>query len=899
MKKYGIIILNLLLGIVLFNSCADEDEVIPGGKGSQTYVQFSFTTPQADQISTKSLSDYNLVEDMYVFIFKMNGELDGKAYFTKQDLVDGRINGNIETTTGQHYIYAVANTDNEGNSFATIDGLDNVRDLDDFLAKKANMKGYKLSITGNIVPMVGTVGEEGGVVNITKDASFTIKLKRIVSSIKFNVSCLSNTGKQAKFDLKSYEVVNIPSSSTLVGDNELTGQSLPAWKEGVVSNSGSSQVFDFYMLENIKNATDISSYDSRETKKYPNATENITFANAPANSTYVILRGKYEGDADLRVVNNEFASNEKVNADVSYYVHLGNIGNAAPFNYNNFEARRNVEYTYNITITGVDKLVNEVVAKEQPYDRGDGIISLVTNTFNLDSHYETFNIELNPQHEYITDGSDMSWLSFRLYHGNSKYTTQALMPGEETGNWTKVMRYKVNGDKNYNDELKKGIDGLNSILKSFNTSYPDATSVKITCYSDEYVGWSLSPRSVSILSASLEGNGSKLIQKGIILKQDAINTFFNNSGCGYGVESLNESGRLNDYGSNSRSGGMDDGLSTMKNEVGAKWPSVEEMKKIYAACMSRNRDEDGDGKISDSEMKWYLPAINQYIGLWLGANALGDARLYKLTTGSNQFRYISNTYKNGDKQVLWADQASSTGKKSEAHVTEFPLRCIRNINEGAAPYTYSDNKFTLYLNQEAYRDKQDKGELGNHTHVEDDNKLYKSFMIADNYVEGTQTWYEHNTNANKNTSVCTNYHEGSMKSGYEKRRIGYTSFDYDHWFKNVGKGVGDYKKKSGAFAADYMEYVGQGNGSYIEVQEIDAYVDGRTWRLPNQRELSLMYAVSVLSGDDYTACRTWYAFDNNNSGFGHDGNLRLFGKAYNEFGYLGSKFKIRCVKDVD
>lgn len=59
-----------------------------------------------------------------------------------------------------------------------------------------------------------------------------------------------------------------------------------------------------------------------------------------------------------------------------------------------------------------------------------------------------------------------------------------------------------------------------------------------------------------------------------------------------------------------------------------------------------------------------------------------------------------------------------------------------------------------------------------------------------------------------------------------------------------------------------------------------------------------MYAVSVLSGD-YTACRTWYAFDKNNSGFGHDGNLRLFGKAYNEFGYLGSEFKIRCVKDVD
>ena len=37
-----------------------------------------------------------------------------------------------------------------------------------------------------------------------------------------------------------------------------------------------------------------------------------------------------------------------------------------------------------------------------------------------------------------------------------------------------------------------------------------------------------------------------------------------------------------------------------------------------ARCLSRNRDEDGDGQISLDEMKWYVPTSEQLMGMYLG-----------------------------------------------------------------------------------------------------------------------------------------------------------------------------------------------------------------------------------------------------------------------------------------
>ena len=46
---------------------------------------------------------------------------------------------------------------------------------------------------------------------------------------------------------------------------------------------------------------------------------------------------------------------------------------------------------------------------------------------------------------------------------------------------------------------------------------------------------------------------------------------------------------------------------------------------VYRACMSRNRDENGNGRIDADEVKWYLATVDQYKGLWIGEDLLPPA----------------------------------------------------------------------------------------------------------------------------------------------------------------------------------------------------------------------------------------------------------------------------------
>ena len=39
-------------------------------------------------------------------------------------------------------------------------------------------------------------------------------------------------------------------------------------------------------------------------------------------------------------------------------------------------------------------------------------------------------------------------------------------------------------------------------------------------------------------------------------------------------------------------------------------------------CYDKNRDEDGNGRIEGEEFKWYLPASNQLIGIYVGSPLL-------------------------------------------------------------------------------------------------------------------------------------------------------------------------------------------------------------------------------------------------------------------------------------
>ena len=54
------------------------------------------------------------------------------------------------------------------------------------------------------------------------------------------------------------------------------------------------------------------------------------------------------------------------------------------------------------------------------------------------------------------------------------------------------------------------------------------------------------------------------------------------------------------------------------------------------SCLTRNRDNDGDGVIDPEEVRWYTAAVNQIVGMWVGNESLSpSARIYQPRNAAN------------------------------------------------------------------------------------------------------------------------------------------------------------------------------------------------------------------------------------------------------------------------
>lgn len=180
------------------------------------------------------------------------------------------------------------------------------------------------------------------------------------------------------------------------------------------------------------------------------------------------------------------------------------------------------------------------------------------------------------------------------------------------------------------------------------------------------------------------------------------------------------------------------------------------------ACMLRNRDEDGNGVIEESEIRWYLAAIDQLTDIYIGEWALNTAaRLYPDNRpGGNgpYWHYTSSSYNSeeGAPWVLWAEEGASRGsysdsKKSievfdeeEARNGEYySYRCVRNLGidvndtdenpqdliivegSGLGPYTF----YLSRINPKSLREYPVTGSQATHTHDQAINRPYKGFVM--------------------------------------------------------------------------------------------------------------------------------------------------------------------------
>ena len=406
-----------------------------------------------------------------------------------------------------------------------------------------------------------------------------------------------------------------------------------------------------------------------------------------------------------------------------------------------------------------------------------------------------------------------------------------------------------------------------------------------TCFVDEnyYKGKSWTaysncePRTILIanqLSVS-EDRQSLYAKVRYSLSQRSITTFYHLGfdGTPYGTENITEEELSETYyldrtnfGEHKSPHDWNARNSAVQSNKDANWYPRENMiipadgrqpmyRQVVKACMSRNRDLNGNGRIDANEVKWYMASVDQYRGLWYGEGALNsvdpDARLFRAKMSSlknddkENGKYHYFTASDNTNSIFWAEEGMSTSDKT-AGTWQYAnlVRCVRTLAsddglyEADKFYDYNNYVFTL-TGMTATKGITETMNI--HLERNETNGLFSKIRVSKKYL--TKRMVGHSDRGDFN-----------IKNGERK------DFDYCYYYPEWG-------------------------------------LDKGTWRMPNQKELGLMSAKDLLDG--YVICRTDYSGSTSNRGYRPSYGFWFQGTNITISAGDGKQdLRVRCVKDI-
>lgn len=726
MKQY----IMFLLGLLILSACTNDEYLAQRTEveeGIPTVVKLSVTIPMSGKIETKAFSDRG-VADLYVFSFKK----DNDEFITAQKYTE--LSGStisFSTLSGEQRIFAIGNVDYDmfpGLSERLESWLGNNHpsksDLTSLLAEVGGDKAVQFANTTSLVSGLWnneddtkdycTVKVDGTLVEKGK-----IYLKRVAAKVTFKIEVADGR----EFKLKSYQVCEVPKKVNVWEGS--TSEEIVSYSTQELTISKDEGFFTFYMPENIANGKEgCNSADDREKlskgslRNSPPEGRVFTYVDKPA--TYVLLKGSYYAkDTD----------GKETSAEVVYCIHLGlGAGSSDKVDHKDFSTKRNMNYTYNIQIEGVESIKTEVTATDNNVWRqeGDVTVSGEGKSIQLDAHFEARKITFHK--------SDFKTTDLRVYVKDpltNFQLTEFSELKEESKNWVSFKSlkdvpveetYKYPDEKHVSEllsveelltELNKWAKGENSLLAPTNEG-----AIEFVCFVNEYYYQSIMwPEFVNTLDREFfimdktqkqtsGGNSTLTSDASFVIKQHSIQTIYDlNKGEDYnawGIETINETGLLNTTTNPSKIKDIAYGRLNLPDFSGKGWSTFldyskesnsnqmkDDYKNAYYACLQRNRDENGDGVIDSKEKKWYLASSGQYISLWLGRSSLSaESSLFNIDDWVKEgfaknipakYHYIPSN--NDGKVVFWAEEGITIGN-DDSHTTGKirNYRCIRDLN---------------------------------------------------------------------------------------------------------------------------------------------------------------------------------------------------------------------------
>lgn len=711
-----------------------------------------------------------------------------------------------------------------------------------------------------------------------------IRLSRIVSKVKFTIKEYTGDGVTRSFKLDNYSIMNIAMNVTLIGKidhndkkyirDDKDFSKIKGLTLGVndVDETG-AEYFEAYLPENLQDAQhDVQDQAKREDDNMSNPKE---FINAPKYGTYVVLKGKYEETQD----------GSTKTAETTYYVHLGDCS-ANHNDYNverNCKYTFNITVAgVNKIIVEAKKEKGE---NEQPGAEGVVMeYGNMGKNLTLDSHYEymvmrferkhiqnlqKYNLgyfyqvyalgkKTNPinvkdkantqEHQQQRNGVDTNWIEFAITGRNG---SKSIYGDANNGRGIPCDYPGKGKTMDIETFLKMLYDNAGNNSFWTNGEYIDATCfVSENYYSnlswDQYVN-DVDKRAFYVASYVWVSKDTRSVyakaQYG--LTQHNIQTFYDRNKAGsvtaYGCETINDEekpGGGSDYNIKDQAFGSNgndywNGRANMMQDIFINgkpvktWDDLKDTRdnlyhSLRIACMRRNRDLNGDGIISEDEIRWYAPATQQYAGLWIGEEIMStESKLFNKSTkeliidigkkeSSKRMIYYSSTQ---DLESFFSEEGMTTGnydKGSSPYAPKY-VRCVRNLKSGEIGYGETPDPYYSYnsgtktvtldkVDEDALNITGEQGELFDHTERDEGNKPAKKFTIA------ASLWnVEYYYKGEKMTPTPENVYNGK-----------------------------------------YWCY-----GRYIENNE-------KNWRVPNQRELCIMSMVAPIDALD-SACRTHFS----------------------------------------
>lgn len=719
-----------LLGLLILSACTNDEYLAQRTEveeGIPTVVKLSVTIPMSGKIETKAFSDSG-VADLYVFSFKK----DNDEFITAQKYTE--LSGStisFSTLSGEQRIFAIGNVDYDmfpGLSERLESWLGNNHpsksDLTSLLAEVGGDKAVQFANTTSLVSGLWnneddtkdycTVKVDGTLVEKGK-----IYLKRVAAKVTFKIEVADGR----EFKLKSYQVCEVPKKVNVWEGS--TSEEIVSYSTQELTISKDEGFFTFYMPENIANGKEgCNSADDREKlskgslRNSPPEGRVFTYVDKPA--TYVLLKGSYYAkDTD----------GKETSAEVVYCIHLGlGAGSSDKVDHKDFSTKRNMNYTYNIQIEGVESIKTEVTATDNNVWRqeGDVTVSGEGKSIQLDAHFEARKITFHK--------SDFKTTDLRVYVKDpltNFQLTEFSELKEESKNWVSFKSlkdvpveetYKYPDEKHVSEllsveelltELNKWAKGENSLLAPTNEG-----AIEFVCFVNEYYYQSIMwPEFVNTLDREFfimdktqkqtsGGNSTLTSDASFVIKQHSVQTIYDlNKGEDYnawGIETINETGLLNTTTNPSKIKDIAYGRLNLPDFSGKGWSTFldyskesnsnqmkDDYKNAYYACLQRNRDENGDGVIDSKEKKWYLASSGQYISLWLGRSSLSaESSLFNIDDWVKEgfaknipakYHYIPSN--NDGKVVFWAEEGITIGN-DDSHTTGKirNYRCIRDLN---------------------------------------------------------------------------------------------------------------------------------------------------------------------------------------------------------------------------